>query len=214
MAFERFARNARLDSLSTATPTFLSKLYTLWASVFLGIGVAGFLLMCDFLKDLPAAFSRKDKKWYRHQFSLFNPNIVTIGEDLSNTLCFPSFINLSLIYLTFLRWTAITGKGVVLWKVWGVTLEGLLFFCTKKELTVSWGLGCQCQSYLGTILWAFGILRYASFTVVLFQIWVILILNFIAEITSPISSDHPRARQVVEACSLIFSIVVAATTVS
>ncbi|KAF8805405.1 hypothetical protein BYT27DRAFT_7193172 [Phlegmacium glaucopus] len=191
MAFEHFARNARLASLSAATPTLLSKWYTLWASVFLGIGVAAFLLLCDFLMDLPAAFARKDGKWYRHQFALFHPNIVTIGEDL-----------------------AITGRGIVLWRVWAVTLEGLLLFCTKKELIVSWGLGCQCQSYIGAILWAFGILRYASFTVILFQIWVIMILTFISETVSPISSDHPRARQVVEACFLIISIVISTTTVS
>jgi hypothetical protein len=82
MAFERFARSARLASHSAATPTFLSKWYTLWASVFLGIGLAGFLLLCDFLKDLSTALARKDKKWYRHHFSLFDPKIVTIGEDL------------------------------------------------------------------------------------------------------------------------------------
>ena len=88
MAFEYFARNARLASLSSAssTPTFLSKWYTLWASIFLGIGIAGFLLMCDFLKDLSIALARTWKgdlkKWYTHQFSLFDPKIVTVGEDL------------------------------------------------------------------------------------------------------------------------------------
>jgi len=86
MAFEHFARNARLASLSSTTPTFLSKWYTLWASLFLVIGIAGFLLMCDFLKDLSTAFKlvRKGttKKWYTYQFSLFDPKIVTIGEDL------------------------------------------------------------------------------------------------------------------------------------
>ena len=82
MAFEHFASSARLASLSAATPTFISKWYTLCASVFLGIGVAGFLLMCDFLKDLSTALARKGKKWYTHQFSLFDPKVVTIGEDL------------------------------------------------------------------------------------------------------------------------------------
>ena len=82
MAFEYFARNARLASFSAATPTFLSKFYTFWASVFLGIGVAGFLLLCDFLNELPAALSQKNQKWYEHKFSVFNPNIVTMGEDL------------------------------------------------------------------------------------------------------------------------------------
>jgi hypothetical protein len=82
MAFEYFSRNARLASLSSATPTLLSKWYTLWASIFLGIGIAGFLLMCDFLKDLSTALARKGRKWYTHHFSLFDPKIVTIGEDL------------------------------------------------------------------------------------------------------------------------------------
>ena len=67
MAFEHFARSARLAPLSAATPTFLSIWYTLWASVFLGIGVARFLLMCDFLKDLSTALARKGKKWYSLQ---------------------------------------------------------------------------------------------------------------------------------------------------
>ena len=92
MAFEHFARSARLASLSSPTPTYLSKWYTLWASIFLGIGIAGFLLMCDFLKDLSIALTKKGTKWYTHQFSLFDPNIVTIGEDLGecNEPFFPS----------------------------------------------------------------------------------------------------------------------------
>lgn len=84
VAFEHFAKSACLASLSAATPTLLSKWYTLWASVFLGIGLAGFLLLCDFLNDLSVAFAQKDKKWYRHQFSLFDPNTVTIGEHLGD----------------------------------------------------------------------------------------------------------------------------------
>jgi len=191
MAFEYFAKNARLASLSSATPTLLSKWYTFWASIFLVIGVAGFLLVCDFLKDLSTALARKGRKWYTHQFSLFDPKIVTIGEDL-----------------------AITGKGIVLWKVWGITLEGLLFFCTKKELAESWRTGCQCQSYIGTILWAFRIMGYANFAMIHFFIWFIMIINFMAVILSPISSYHTRARQIVEVCSLIISIMIAATTIS
>ena len=39
--------------------------------------------MCDFLKDLLNALARKGGKWYTHHFPLFDPKIVTIGEDLS-----------------------------------------------------------------------------------------------------------------------------------
>ena len=112
------------------------------------------------------------------------------------------------------RSTAITGEGIVLWKVWGITLEGLLFFCTKKELAATWRIGCQCQSYIGIILWACSIMRYASFAIILFFIWFLMIVYFIAEIDSPITSYHTRARQIVEACSLIISIMIAATTIS
>ena len=128
-----------------------------------------------------------------------------------------------LIFITYIPHsnTGITGKGIVLWKVWGMTLEGLLFFCTKKELAESWRMGCQCQcqssqasSFFRTILWAFRVMRYASFTFILFFIWFVMIANFIAEIGSPITSYHTRARQIVEACSLIISIMIAATTIS